>query len=47
VSGAARRLLQEPAFREAARKVQAEIQEMPGPEAVADKIESMPDTKPA
>jgi MGT family glycosyltransferase len=44
---AAGRLLREPAFREAARKVQTEIQEMPGPEAVADKIESMLDTEPA
>ena len=47
VRGAAGRLLREPAFREAARKVQTEIQEMPGPEAVADKIESMLDTEPA
>jgi UDP:flavonoid glycosyltransferase YjiC (YdhE family) len=47
VSGAADRLLREPAFGEAARKVQIEIQAMPGPEAVADKIESMLDTEPA
>ena len=44
VRAAAVRLLAEFAFREAARKVQTEIQEMPGPEVVADKIESMLDT---
>jgi MGT family glycosyltransferase len=47
VRSAASRLLQEPAFGEAARKAQTEIQNLPGPDAVADRIESMLDTEPA
>jgi UDP:flavonoid glycosyltransferase YjiC (YdhE family) len=46
VSSAAGRLLREPAMRDAARKVQADIEKMPGPEAVTRKIEAEYATKP-
>ncbi len=40
VQAAAERVLQEPTFRTAAHKVQLDIEEMPGPAAVAAHIES-------
>jgi UDP:flavonoid glycosyltransferase YjiC (YdhE family) len=40
VNAAADRLLREPSFREAARDVKKDIEEMPGPDTVADIIES-------
>jgi hypothetical protein len=45
VSSAASRLLREPAFGDAARKVHTDIENMPGPEAVAGKIEATHGTK--
>jgi hypothetical protein len=41
VNAAADRLLREPSFREAARSVKKDIEEMPGPDTVADIIESV------